>query len=169
MKRVKIGKRQIMDCEFLERVSLLVDGELSREESDRVREHIAACAVCRRAEQEFLLLRRQIRSYNPAPGAYDRASALRKITERWWEKKIALPVPVFATAVLLVLAFVTWSLAARPPAAAPGAKQVARPTQPKTSSAGAPVEGQPSFLRFDHGERAVIYKARRTESGTLEQ
>ena len=154
-----------MDCEFLERVSLLVDGEMSREESDRVREHIAACAACRRAEQEFLLLRRQIRSYRPAPGAYDRAGALRRLAPRGWEKRIALPVPVFATAVLLALAFVTWSLAARPP----GAAQVARPTQPKTISGGAPLEGQPGFLRFDHGERAVIYKARRTESGTLEQ
>ena len=45
-----------MDCEFLERVSLLINGEMSREESERVREHIAACAVCRRAEQEFLLV-----------------------------------------------------------------------------------------------------------------
>lgn len=158
-----------MDCEFLERVSLLIDGEMSREESDRVREHIAACAVCRRAEQEFLLVRRQIRSYKSAPGAYDRERALRKITMRWWEKKIALPVPVFATAVLLMLAFVTWSLMARPSATAPGAGQAARPPQPKSISEGAPVEGQPSFLRFDHGERAVIYKARRTESGTLEQ
>jgi len=150
-----------MDCEFLERVSTFVDGEMSREESERVREHIAACAVCRRAEQEFLLVRQQIRSYETAPGAYNRARALGKITERWWEKKIALPVPVFALAVLLVLAFVSWSLFARP--------SVTAPPQIKSLAKETPVDGQPSFLDFDHGERAVIYKARRTGSGNLEQ
>ena len=162
-----------MDCEFLERVSLLIDGELSREQSERVREHITSCAVCRRAEQEFLIVRQQIRSYKPALGAYNRERALREMTggkaERWWKKKIALPAPVFAMAILLMLALVTWSLMARPSATAPGAGQVARPPQPKSISEGAPVEGQPSFSRFDHGERAVIYKARRTESGALEQ
>ena len=104
---------------------MLINGEMSREESERVREHIAACAVCRRAEQEFLLVRRQIRSYEAAPGAYNRASALGKITERWWEKKIALPVPVFALAVLLVLAFVSWSLMIRPSATAPASNKIA--------------------------------------------
>ena len=126
-----------MDCEFLERVSLLIDGELSREQSERVREHITSCAVCRRAEQEFLIVRRQIRSYKPALGAYNRERALREITERWWEKKIALPAPVFAMAILLMLALVTWSLMARPSATAPEADQVARPPQPKLISEGA--------------------------------
>jgi hypothetical protein len=158
-----------MDCEFLERVSLLIDGELSREQSERAREHITSCAVCTRAEQEFLIVRQQIRSYKPALGAYNRERALREITERWWEKKIALPAPVFAMAILLMLALVMWSLMARPSATAPGAGQVASPPQPKSISEGAPVEGQPSFSRFDRGERAVIYKARRTESGALEQ
>jgi predicted anti-sigma-YlaC factor YlaD len=159
-----------MDCEFLERVSLLIDREMSREESERVREHIAACAVCSRAEQEFLLVRQQIRSYRSAPGAYNRARALREITDRWWKKKIALPVPAFAMAVVLMLALVTWSLIARPSVTAPGVGQIARPPKViRGASEAAPVEGPPSFSRFDHGERAVIYKARRTESGTLEQ
>ena len=159
-----------MDCEFLECVSRFIDGEMSCEESERAREHIAACAVCRRAEQEFLLVRQQIRSYEAAPGAYNRARALGKITERWWEKKIALPAPVFALAVILVLAFVSWSLTVRPSATAPGADQQAeRPPQIKSPAKETPVDGQPSFLDFDHGERAVIYKARRTDSGNLEQ
>lgn len=159
-----------MDCEFLERVSLLIDGELSREQSERVREHITSCAVCTRAEQEFLIVRQRIRSYKPALGAYNRERALREITERWWEKKIALPAPVFAVAVLLMLALVTWSLMARPSATAPGVGQeAARPPQIKSPAQETPVEGQPSFSRFDHGARAVIYKARRTEAGILEQ
>ncbi|HJQ68848.1 MAG TPA: zf-HC2 domain-containing protein [Blastocatellia bacterium] len=158
-----------MDCEFLERVSMLIDGEMGREEAERVREHIAGCAVCRRAEQEFLFMRQQIRSYKSAPGSYDRGRALRKITERWWEKKISLPAPAFAMAVLLTLAFVTWSLFVRPSAAVPGVGQVARPPQIQSAPVGIPHSGQPSFSYYDHGERAVIYKARRTESGALEQ
>ncbi|HEX5732490.1 MAG TPA: zf-HC2 domain-containing protein [Blastocatellia bacterium] len=159
-----------MDCEFLERVSLLIDGEMSREESERVRAHITSCAVCSRAEQEFLIVREQIRSYKPAAGGYNRDRALREITERWWEKKIALPVPAFAFAVLLMLALVTWLLLARPSATAPGAGQEVTGTpQIKSPAKEMPVDSQPSFSRFDHGARAVIYKARRTDSGILEQ
>src|SRR5688500_11840828 len=133
-----------MDCEFLERVSLLIDGEMSREESERAREHIAGCAVCRRAEQEFLIVRQQIRSYKSAPGAYSRERALRRLTERWWEKKISLPVPAFALAVLLMLAFVTWSLMVRPSATRPGVgREAARPSQIKSPAEETPVDGQP--------------------------
>ena len=158
-----------MDCEFLERVSLIIDGEMGRQEAEQVREHIAGCAVCRRAEQEFLLVRQQIRSYRSAAGSHDRERALRKITERWWQKKISMPAPAFAMAVLLALAVVTWSLFLRPAPAVPGVGQVARPTQIKSVPVSTPHAGQPSFSYYDHGDRAVIYKARRTESGALEQ
>lgn len=51
-----------MNCIFAEKVSTLVDGELSEAESRHVREHLADCDVCAAAEKEFLFLRRQIKA-----------------------------------------------------------------------------------------------------------
>ena len=163
-----------MDCEFLERVSLLIDGEIGDAESERVREHIKGCAVCRQAEQEFQHVRQQIRSYKSKADSYSAERALREITgrktARWWEKKIALPAPAFALMVLVMLAVLSWSLFARPSATAPGVgQQAARAPVIKSPGFSVPVDGQPDFSRFDHGERAVIYKARRTPAGNLEQ
>lgn len=158
-----------MDCEFLERVSLLIDGEMSGEESEHVRKHIAGCVVCRRAEQEFLLVRQQIRSYKPETDSYSAERALRKITGRkpirWWKKKIALPAPACALIALVILAMLAWSLFVRKGATEPGAVNQAR----KPSVSDQPDESQPDFSRYDHGARAVIYKARRTPAGNLEQ
>jgi hypothetical protein len=157
-----------MDCEFLERVSLLVDGEIG-EESEQVRQHIAACAVCQLAEQEFLLVRQQIRSYRRAPDSYSAEQALRQITQPWWRKKIALPAPAFALMVLLVLASLAWSLV-RPGASEPQRNERAtRPPVIDKPVIDQPSASQPDFSRYDHGERAEIYKARRTASGNLEQ
>ena len=168
-----------MDCEFSERVSLLIDGEMSDEESEQVREHVKGCAVCRQAEQEFLHVRQQIRSYRSKTDSYSAARALIEITgrktTRWWEKKIALPAPAFALMVLVMLALLSWSLFVRPVATGPVA------TGPGTTGPGAldratrlpvgeqPAAGEQDFSRYDHGERAVIYKARRTPAGNLEQ
>jgi predicted anti-sigma-YlaC factor YlaD len=158
-----------MDCEFLERVSLLIDGEMSGEESERVREHIKGCTVCRQAEQEFLHIRQQIRSYESKTDSYGAARAQREITgrkpTRWWGKKIALPAPAFALMVFAMLALLSWSLFARPAATGPGPVDRAR-RLPVTDHTAV---GQQDFSRYDHGERAVIYKARRTPAGSLEQ
>ena len=158
-----------MDCEFLERVSLLIDGEIGGEESELVREHITGCAVCRQAEQEFLHVRQQIRSYKSKADSYSASRALREITGRkairWWEKKIALPAPAFVLMVLVMLALLSWPLFVRPVATGPGTLDRAR----RLSVSDQPDAGQQDFSRYDHGERAVIYKARRTPAGNLEQ
>ncbi len=158
-----------MDCEFLEGVSLLIDGEMSGEEAEQVREHIKGCVVCRQAEQEFLHVRQQIRSYKSKADSYSAGRALREITvrksTRWWEKKIALPAPAFALMVLVMLALLSWSLFVRPVATAPGTLDRAR-RLPVSDQPGA---GEQDFSRYDHGERAVIYKAQRTPAGNLEQ
>lgn len=158
-----------MDCEFLERVSLLIDGEMSGEESERVREHIAGCAVCRQAEQEFLHFRQQIRSYESKADSYSAGRALREITvgkpAGWWGRKIALPAPAFALMVLVMLALLSWSLFARPAATGRGELDRAK----GLPESDRPDAGRQDFSRYDHGERAVIYKARRTAAGVPEQ
>ncbi|MBV8859493.1 MAG: zf-HC2 domain-containing protein [Acidobacteria bacterium] len=68
-----------MDCEFTEEVSLLVDGELAPHEAARLSAHVEGCADCRRAREAFLLLRRELRSYELVPDPHAQSSALAAI------------------------------------------------------------------------------------------
>lgn len=52
-----------MNCDWTEKISLLIDGELAREEARRAEAHLTACAACRVAQEDFLLLRQRITSY----------------------------------------------------------------------------------------------------------
>jgi anti-sigma factor RsiW len=68
-----------MDCQFTEEVSLLVDGELAPHEAARLCAHIEGCAACRHAREAFLLLRKELRSYEWAADPYTQSSALASI------------------------------------------------------------------------------------------
>jgi hypothetical protein len=68
-----------MDCDFTEEVSLLVDGELAPPEAARLGAHIEGCAACRQARESFLLLRRELRSYDWAPDPNVQRAALASI------------------------------------------------------------------------------------------
>jgi anti-sigma factor RsiW len=66
-----------MNCDWAEKVSALIDGELAAEETRAVAEHMGTCAACRDAAQSFRALRREINSYGPAadPSAQRRVLA----------------------------------------------------------------------------------------------
>ena len=68
-----------MNCNFTEKVSLLIDGELSREEVGAVEKHLAGCLICHQAQEDFLRLRQQIASYDRAPESVAAGQALRSI------------------------------------------------------------------------------------------
>lgn len=68
-----------MDCQFTEEVSLLVDGELAPHEAARLSAHIEGCAGCRQAREAFLLLRQELRAYDPAPDPHTQSRALAAI------------------------------------------------------------------------------------------
>ena len=51
-----------MDCNFLGKISLLVDDKLSRSETKEIKNHVAGCEECRQAEKSFLALRERIKS-----------------------------------------------------------------------------------------------------------
>lgn len=68
-----------MDCDFTEEVSLLVDGELTSHEAARLGAHVEGCAVCQQAREAFLLLRRELRSYESAPDPHAQSRALASI------------------------------------------------------------------------------------------
>jgi hypothetical protein len=52
-----------MSCELTERVSLLIDGELSPAELHEVERHLLTCADCQQARLDFVNLRQQIIAY----------------------------------------------------------------------------------------------------------
>ncbi|MCA1630702.1 MAG: zf-HC2 domain-containing protein [Acidobacteria bacterium] len=68
-----------MDCNWTEKISQLVDGELPAEEAGAVERHAADCPACRLAREEFMLLRQQLVSYRAESNPPAERRALRKI------------------------------------------------------------------------------------------
>jgi hypothetical protein len=54
-----------MNCEQIEKISLLIDGELPSAEMRSIEQHLMTCAECQSARMDFLGLRTQISSYLP--------------------------------------------------------------------------------------------------------
>ncbi|MDT7605454.1 MAG: hypothetical protein QOF61_3451 [Acidobacteriota bacterium] len=68
-----------MDCNWTEKISLLIDGELSAEEARAVERHADGCHACQLAREDFLLMRQQISSYHAAPNLLAQRQALKNI------------------------------------------------------------------------------------------
>jgi hypothetical protein len=68
-----------MKCVWIQKVSLLIDGELDRAATREVEQHLATCGDCREAQADFLSLRREITSYGIELDAFARQRALRRI------------------------------------------------------------------------------------------
>src|SRR5690349_2937224 len=66
-----------MSCSFTEKISSLIDGELSAVEARQVESHLVTCAQCAEARADFLSLRSQIANYESslAPMVQNRALA----------------------------------------------------------------------------------------------
>lgn len=71
-----------MTCDQTQKISLLIDGELTASERTSVEQHLRDCIECRHAHEAFLSLRTQIVAYSPSltPSASD--AALAKILSR---------------------------------------------------------------------------------------
>lgn len=67
------------NCDWTEKVSLLIDGELGSEEANAVETHLSDCFACRMAREDFLLLRHRISSYQPDVNLIAQRDALRNI------------------------------------------------------------------------------------------
>jgi negative regulator of sigma E activity len=103
MSETNNGSEKIMDCNWTEKISQLVDGELSADETRAVERHAADCFACRLAREDFMLLRHQLISYRTEANPLDERRALRKIlgdasdargTSVGWRERVA---SVFAT------------------------------------------------------------------------
>ena len=157
-----------MSCNFTEKVSLLVDGELEREEAEQVRLHVSSCVICRQAQTDFLSLREQIKSEPYEHDLIRERQAIKSILspERvpLWRRRITLPAPVFSCMLLALLALVAWAVYTRAIRTAPSADEI-QPAITKTENRAEPPRANIDLSRFDRGERAVIYTERRAQAG----
>ena len=66
-----------MICSQTEKVSLLIDGELTPEAAATVKQHLQQCAECQQAQEVFMNLRQQLTAYEVAidPSAANAALA----------------------------------------------------------------------------------------------
>lgn len=160
-----------MNCDFTEKISLLIDDELSDAEATEVTAHLAVCHTCRRSREDFLRVRSEIKSYASAPDFVAQRRALLQIlaSEKTplWRRRIALPAPVFALLLLALIALGVWAASVRRAAPAEAERKPGRvltlPVPAQDSQNGI------DLARFDRGERAAIYKVRRTEQGDVER
>jgi anti-sigma factor RsiW len=145
-----------MDCEWTERVSLFIDGELGPDEAAQVARHLDDCAICQTAQGEFLTLRKEISAYESRldPFATSRAltSVLRRKQFSFWRHRIAVPVP--ALAFILVAVFILGALALR-----------SRLTSMTATTTPSVVTSQTDLSAYDRGGRATIQVIKRSEVG----
>jgi anti-sigma factor RsiW len=71
-----------MSCDYNEKVSLLIDGELPATEARLVEHHLTECVECQMLRADFLSVRSQIGDYAPALAPAARRHALAKILSR---------------------------------------------------------------------------------------
>lgn len=150
-----------MNCEWHDRVSALIDGELSAAAAAETRAHIAHCPQCSDAEREFLRLRDEIKAYQRDPDPVTMKRALNTILvsghRPLWRREVALPLP--AIALITLLAFAGGALSIRYLTPAAPVPEEARPAAPRIKDAG----GEPptELLRYDGGARAAILVRKR--------
>ncbi len=154
-----------MSCEFTEKISLLIDGELNEREAKEATAHLAACRICQRAHEDFLRVSHRIKSYAPATDAVAQRRALLKImaTEKppFWRRSVPLPAPVFALMLIGLAALGVWVASMRRAAPPPAAGN--KPGRVLTVPAPDTKDKATDLARFDRGGRAAIYKVRRAE------
>ena len=68
-----------MNCNFTEKVSSLIDGELNQAEIGKVERHLVSCVECQQMRADFLNLRSQIANFETAPQPIVQTRALKKI------------------------------------------------------------------------------------------
>ena len=71
-----------MNCSFTEKISSLIDGELSNAEAREVERHLLTCGECEQQRADFLNLRRQITSFETSLQPEVQNRALKKILAR---------------------------------------------------------------------------------------
>lgn len=68
-----------MNCSFTEKISSLIDGELSTTEAREVERHLLDCSECQEVRADFLNLRSELASFETSPQPAVQNRALKKI------------------------------------------------------------------------------------------
>jgi anti-sigma factor RsiW len=153
-----------MDCEQMERVSQLIDGELTDEEAAAMSVHLAACQICSQAHADFLRMRNEITvdDFQLEPFAKERAlrDVRASLNPPIWRKRISVPVPTMAVLLIALVGSVLWSLMRFSRVPADQGVNVKRVTPyPYRQS-----QDVFDLSRFDHGDRVAIQKIKRVSS-----
>jgi len=158
-----------MDCKFAEKTSLLIDGELSLEEAESIKAHIAECSECQQMEKDFLYFRQQIQeSVSGAVWeAREKAQTAHFIGRKspLWKKWISLPAPVFTALLFLLAGFGAWAIIStinRHKNLTVAEELTEKSLLEKENRQT--ILNEISLSRFDRGGRAEIYATRRQPS-----
>ena len=113
------GHGEIMMCDCTEKISLLVDGELSASDAREVERHLLTCAECQRTRADFLSVRSELSAFRSSapqialrkelarilgPGATELPAAPRKRSFAWsFGPAAAFATLIIASAVIALL------------------------------------------------------------------
>ena len=143
-----------MNCGFTEKISALIDGELSPAEAREVEHHVLTCSECEQLRADFLNLRSQITSLETSLQPEVQNRALQKIlarraTRRGLQWSFGIPSVAFAALLIVaaIIGFVAYqksnqrehkevATVVQTPSPAPAA--TAEPAKPKTKESPAP-------------------------------
>ncbi|HSF18579.1 MAG TPA: zf-HC2 domain-containing protein [Vicinamibacteria bacterium] len=104
-----------MLCREDEKISVWIDGELSREEADEVAIHVEGCSSCRELAASFQSLREGLRlDVEPDPGFVVRFRE-RRDEPLWKWRRVGLRLLPFAVGALVAALIVVWAAAQREP------------------------------------------------------
>lgn len=153
-----------MDCHWSQKVSQLIDEELSPEQAAETRIHLSECEDCHQAYDDFVQLQQELRGHDFQIDPFARERVLRKAfashAPPFWRRKVALPVPVMALMLVAVVCLGLWLAFRRPQTPElPTVRTIPAAKTPQTFD----------LTRFDHGKRATIEKVKQTETlpGTM--
>src|SRR5690348_2313089 len=139
-----------MNCSFTEKISSLIDGELSTTEAREVERHLVGCSECQEVRADFLNLRSQIAGFETSLQPTVQNRALKKIlatphrtTARNWS--FGTPAVAFA-ALVIVAAIIGLLMYKTSNTKTPDQKQAAvnTPTRVPAGSAQQKQEPEPS-------------------------
>jgi anti-sigma factor RsiW len=147
-----------MNCSFAEKVSMLLDDELSLMEIESIRAHIADCSECRNLEKDFLFFRQQIKTsvsdFSDTGEVKVSPFPIRKQTPVW-SRWISLPVPALALFAFALVCLGAWIASSRF-----SRNSIDTAMQAPVNNAAPKKENPPSEIslaRYDNGGRAEIY------------